>query len=129
MHTPDCKYHCFYIALEACAKHQFAPKSSLGHPQVQKGACRLSGGYPDRLWVSPAMIWGCLQEPKLAPKHSDLVSMRGKHNTYVGFIASLVITHGTLMSPQCVQNAIHTFRTHNAEHIIPQTGPETWCPY
>jgi hypothetical protein len=37
---PDCKYRCFYITLEACAKHQFAPKSSLGHPQLQKWACR-----------------------------------------------------------------------------------------
>ena len=48
------------------------------------------------------------------PRHQswslDIASTRVKHNTYVEFIASLGINHGTLISPQRMQNTIHTLK-------------------
>jgi hypothetical protein len=63
---PDCKYHCFYTTLEACAKHQFAPKSSLGHPKPKSEpvglpqACRTPASRGQKASESQKKLSACL---------------------------------------------------------------------
>ena len=102
-----------------------------------------AGGIPDtfepsNLWHPSASLmvpWCRLNECKTQctrwmytiPRHQswypDVASMRVKHNTNLECIPSLGINHGILMSPQCMQNTIHTLKLYHpsASIMVP------WC--